>query len=246
MLWRLLPILACTNRISPDCLASSVVNAIGEHLKAKLSVHCSPAISASPEFLLVGDSMIRSVSLPRAITFSLSGGKTADCTKLISALLDHYPTILTVIIHIGTNDIIARQSCKLHLDLEALVAIVESLGVRCILSGPIPLVTNSSERFSHSFNLHLWMQNFTSATGYGFISNFDAFWKVPSFYRNDGLHLNATGLATLARNYNNFITQYLKQRSDVTFNSALAPAFNPEDSALPGRHDTQIVMSRSG
>ncbi len=70
----------------------------------------------------------------------------------------------------------ARQSIKLHHELESLVSIVECLGRRCVLSGPTPCMTKSSERFSRLFSLHLWMQNFTTATGLGFISHFDSFW----------------------------------------------------------------------
>ena len=39
------------------------------------------------------------------------------------------------------------------------------------------------------FSLHTWMQNFT-ATGQGFIINFDYFWTEHDLFKSDGLHLN--------------------------------------------------------
>lgn len=57
--------------------------------------------------------------------------------------------------HAGTNDVMARQSIKLHHELESLVSVVECLGRRYVLSGPTPSMTKSSERFSHLFSLHL-------------------------------------------------------------------------------------------
>ena len=63
----------------------------------------------------------------------------ADFIELVPALLDIHPSVHTVISHSGTNDIMSRQSIKLHYDLESLATSVESLRRRFILSGPTPL-----------------------------------------------------------------------------------------------------------
>uniref|UniRef100_A0A667WT91 SGNH hydrolase-type esterase domain-containing protein n=1 Tax=Myripristis murdjan TaxID=586833 RepID=A0A667WT91_9TELE len=163
--------------------ASSLTSA--HKLSSKLSVYkCNPEVER-PEILVVGDSIIRFVKLPGAITYCLSGGKTADFIELIPALLDIHPSVLTVIAHTGTNDVMSRQSTKLHYELESLASTVESLGRRCVLSGPTPVFMRSSERFSRLFSLHSWLENFTMATGLGFISHFDSFWIRRDLFKHD-------------------------------------------------------------
>ena len=131
---------------------------------------------------------MRFVKLPGAVTYCLSGGKTSDFIELIPALLDFHPSVHTVLVHMGMNDVMSRQSHRLHYELESLVSTVESLGRRCVLSGPLPCMSKSSERFSPLFSLHQWMLNFSTATGVGFISHFDSFWTKQDLFKRDGLH----------------------------------------------------------
>ena len=102
----------------------------------------------------------------------------------------------------------SRQSKKLYYELESLVNTV--VVQCCVLSGPIPALTKSSERFSCLFSLHTWMQNFTTATGLGFISNFDYFWTEQDLFKRDGLHLNRMGTSRLINNLINFTAFSLK------------------------------------
>ena len=48
------------------------------------------------------------------------------------------------------------------------------------------------------------MQNFTTATGLGFISNFDYFWTEQDLFKRDGLHLNRMGTSRLIHNLISF------------------------------------------
>ena len=54
------------------------------------------------------------------------------------------------------------------------------------------------------------MQNFTTATGLGFISNFDYFWTEQDLFKRDGLHLNRMGTSRLINNLINFTAFSLK------------------------------------
>lgn len=103
-----------------------------------------------------------------------------------------------------------RQSIKLHDELESLALTIESLGKRCVLSGPTPVMSKGSERFSRLSSLHLWMENFTTATGLGFISHFDSFWTKRDMFRLDGLHLNREGAGKLTQNFTTLIAFNLK------------------------------------
>ncbi|KAL7381650.1 hypothetical protein ABVT39_008840 [Epinephelus coioides] len=98
-------------------LASSL--AIGH--RPKLATYTDNLKNDRPEILVVGDSIFRFVRLPGAITYCLSGAKTDDLIELIPTLLDIYPSVHAVISHSGTNDVMSRQSTKLHYELESLV-----------------------------------------------------------------------------------------------------------------------------
>lgn len=50
-----------------------------------------------------------------------------------------------------------------------------ALGRKCVLSGPMPTITKSSEHFIHLFGLQHWIQNFMKATWLGFISDSESF-----------------------------------------------------------------------
>ncbi len=89
-------------------------------LRPKLAVYKGNPDTEHPEILVVGDSIVHFLTLPGAITYCLSGGKTADFIELIPALLDINHTIHTVTLHTGYNDIMARQSSKLHNNLKSL------------------------------------------------------------------------------------------------------------------------------
>ena len=121
--------------------------------------------------------------------------------ELIPTLIDLHPSVKFVLAHVGTNDVMARNSSKLQSDLESLCSTVESLGRHCLMSGPIPTLSKHSERFSRLYSLHIWLKNFCSATGYDFISNFDYFWTNSGLYRKDGLHPNRKGTKQLTDNF---------------------------------------------
>lgn len=178
-----------------DANLVSLASAAGQ-LPLKLAVNSNSAISSNPEILIVGDSIVRYLTLPGAITYCLSGGKVVDLIELIPTLIDLHPTVNIVLAHVGTNDVMARNSSKLHADLESLCYTIESLGKCCLLSGPIP---------TPLFGLHHWLKNFCSAAGYDFISDFDYFWTNPSLYRADGVHPNRKGTNQLTTNFIQFI-----------------------------------------
>lgn len=162
------------SRTDADDNPASLVSAVHQ-LPLKLAVYNSGMVSSNLEILIVGDSIVRHVTLPGAITYCLSGGKVVDLIELITTLIDLHPTVNIVLTHVGTNDVMARNSSKLHADLESLCFPIESLRRHCLLSGPIPAPSKNSEYFSRLFSLHHWLKDFCSAAGYDFISNFDYF-----------------------------------------------------------------------
>ena len=104
--------------------------------RQNLTIYNGGCLNGQPSILVIGDSITRFIKLPCGITYCYSGCKVSDVPLDIPALLDHHPTVHTVIVHVGTNDIMSRQSIKLQSDFESLTLTLESLGKTCILSGP--------------------------------------------------------------------------------------------------------------
>lgn len=169
-----------------------------------------PSLFSPPDYILVGDSIVRYVPIPKGISYSFSGAKVLDLVKHIPTIVERYPSAHTVIVHVGINDIRCRQSIdqretygyfKLTADYEALAAKIEKLGKKCIFSGPIPTLRGSSETFSRIYSADQWLRNFCSACGYGYISHFDSFWTEEKLYKYDRLHPNHKGITVLAKNF---------------------------------------------
>jgi len=158
-----------------------------------------------PQVLLLGDSSVKGVKLPGCITYCLSNGRIGDFIKLLPKLLHSHTSVKIVIVHTGTNEIMDRQSARLHLELEELSFQIESLGKRCILSGPLPSPSMGSEYFSRLYGLHQWLCHFCVAAGFNFIPNFDSFWTRHDLFNADRFHLNRRGTKLLTSNLVNYI-----------------------------------------
>ena len=104
----------------------------------------------------------------------------------------------------------ARKSIELHARLQSLVDTVESLGRRCVLSGPIPAMFKSDEHFSRLLSLNSWMKNYSLATEAEFINNFNNFWTMRDLFKADGLHPNMKGVGKLTKHFIDFIAFKLK------------------------------------
>lgn len=159
----------------------------------------------TPQILLLGDSTIRQEKLPACITYCVNYGKVSDITSLLPKILEIHPSVTMIIIHAGANNVMERQSARLHREFEELCFKIESLGKRCIISGPIPSPVHGSECFSRLFSLHQWLNNFSTASGFNFVGHFDYFWARLDLYDKDGIHPNQDGIRQLTFNLLNYI-----------------------------------------
>lgn len=178
---------------------------VQSELLAKCSVHRGGPINTPPHTLIIGDSIVRSVVIPGVFTYCLPGGKTLHMFHLAEALCALHPSALTLVFHVGSNDVLDRSSTALRIHLEALSLVVTSTGRTCVFSGPLPAPSKNPEHFSRAYSLHTWMKSFCSVAGHGFISHFDCFWTRSDLYR-DGLHPNRVGLKQLTANFAEHLT----------------------------------------
>ena len=162
-------------------------------------------MNESPQIIILGDSLIRSVIIPQAITYCLPGGKVHNLIELTPIILDRHPTASILIFHVGSNDVSNRNSIKLMDELKSLATTVQSLGKSCIFSGPIPAPSKSAEHFSRLVSLHEWQKAFCTENDMGFVNNFDSFWTQKHLYKKDGLHPSPQGTNLLIIHYINFI-----------------------------------------
>ncbi|CAK6952975.1 ubiquitin carboxyl-terminal hydrolase 47-like isoform X2 [Scomber scombrus] len=130
----------------------------GHKLSSKMSIYKGSPESLRP-ILVVGDSIIRFLRLHGAVTCCVSRGKTADFIELIPVLLDIHPSVHTVIVHSGTNDVMSRQSTRLYYELESLTTTVESLGrsktLPSVLTLYVPALTMQPHQNQHPDLLQL-------------------------------------------------------------------------------------------
>ena len=116
----------------PSCANDSMEASIPARMSSRLAVFNNTKHNRKPSALVLGDSLVRHLILPGAITYCLSGGKIAEMIELAPTLVELHPTINFVILHVCTNDVMRKQSIQMQNDMESLCTTIESLGKRCV------------------------------------------------------------------------------------------------------------------
>lgn len=121
--------------------------------------------------------------------------------KLPEVLHSLRSTVTRIIVHVGCNDIARKQSVLTIADFRDLLNFLRTTGLEVFLSGPIPTLARGVERFSRLLSIHTWLLSACRDYDLGFIDNFNLLWNRYSFYKQDGIHLNALGSRMLAANF---------------------------------------------
>ena len=158
------------------------------------------APAAMPTCLVVGSSMVRHISIPRAETFCYSGAQVSHITTQLPDIVHTHPAASSIITHIGSNDLKLQQSETLKADFKTLIDTVLAMGKQCIISGPLPSPRFGDIKFSRVRQLHVWLKSYCRSLGIPFVDNFTAFWNRPNLFARDGLHPNRAGKRLLANN----------------------------------------------
>lgn len=90
-----------------------------------------------PPMLVVGSSMVRHVQINRCRTSCHPGNLVKDVNTAVIQLLHHHPSVSTVMVHVGTNDLKMQQSEKLKEHFVCLMDSVLNTDKQCIISGPL-------------------------------------------------------------------------------------------------------------
>ncbi len=71
----------------------------------------------------------------------------------VPAILEVHLSVHSMILHLGANDVVRRQSAKLNYEFESLATTIESLGKSCIFSGLIPTLSSKALNTSATFSV---------------------------------------------------------------------------------------------
>uniref|UniRef100_A0A3B3HCU6 SGNH hydrolase-type esterase domain-containing protein n=1 Tax=Oryzias latipes TaxID=8090 RepID=A0A3B3HCU6_ORYLA len=149
----------------------------------------------------VGDSIIRHVRFFNAVTRCFPGSTVRDILERLSGILKSLPTtVFRLIVHVGCNDTSRRESEKTKADFMDLINFLKICGKTVLISGPLPGLSRSTERFSRLLGMNTWLQAACLTQKCCFIDNFNLFWNRTSFYCLDGTHPNRMGSSILSAN----------------------------------------------
>jgi hypothetical protein len=82
---------------------SPVASTTGSNPHQTMSLPERPAHSKSPA-VIIGSSMVRNISVPKAKTLCYPGARIQDKTRLLPTVLPQMPGADTVVIHVGSNN----------------------------------------------------------------------------------------------------------------------------------------------
>ena len=170
----------------------------------------SPQLTPSPpSTIILGDSIIRNVSIFNARTIVFPGSTVVDITDKNQEVATSFPSADSLLLHVGTNDVGKRQSELLKSDFIRLFSVLKHLHYKISISGPTPTAGRGSDRFSRLLGLNTWLQSACRAHNVRFIDNFNLFWQRSELFAMDGFHLNFAGARALPINLSYYIRHYL-------------------------------------
>ena len=154
-----------------------------------------------PATIIIGDSIVRHVSVKNAHTVVFPGATVAVITDKIQDVMTSFPAADSLIVHAGTNDVRKQQSELLKRDFIQLFGVLKHLHYSVSISGPTPSPGYGIGRFTRLLNLNTWLRSACCTHNVNFINNFDLFWQRSNLFAVDGLHLNFAGARVLSSNF---------------------------------------------
>ena len=108
----------------------------------------------------------------------------------------------TVMVHVGSNDIMKGSSEQPKMDFKELIGSLLDSNKHPIISGPLPSLNCGIERFSRLLSLLNWLLDYCSFLGVTIIDNFDTIWNQSLYSKKDGIHHpNHLGSWILSQHY---------------------------------------------
>ena len=151
--------------------------------------------------LIVGDYTLKNVrSSTNTKVLIYPNDTVSDLTRRIGNIVEEHPNVQNIVLHIGTNDVVKRESEVLKKDLIDLLNTVSYLKAEVTISGPLPPIGRGDEKFSRLMNLNTFLYSTCSARSVCFIDNFNFFWDRRHFFTRNGVLLNRSGVQLFLSN----------------------------------------------
>lgn len=154
---------------------------------------------------IIGDSIVKHLSLAKVFTQSIRGGRVMDIANAITQNIIKVTNFSSILLHCGTNDINISTPEQILSHVGKLVEIIQRLNPNCkvfisaIISRPCDIL--QTQRNVVEVNKKL--QVFCVGHNLNFIASYRKFCKahmpIPKFFAKDGLHLSYQGVLQLSR-----------------------------------------------
>lgn len=144
--------------------------------------------------------MVRHVHISGCHTSCHPGALVKDINTSALQQLCQRPSVSTVMVDVGSNDLKQQMSEKLKVDFVSLIDSVLNTNKQCIISGPLPSPHFGDVKFSRLRQLHIWFKGYCCSRGIPYVDNFTTFYNRAELFKHDRLHPNNTGSHLLSTN----------------------------------------------
>ena len=149
--------------------------------------------------LIIGDSIVRYVSVKGCETRCFPGTKVDDMNIIIPSLLSEEGHE-SLVVHVGVNDTKAGTSELIKEDFKRLLDTLWETGKTIAISGPLPCLNRGDMKYSRLRQLHSWLKECCWFWNIPYINNFTLFSNRHDLFNRDGVHLNRLGAKLLSVN----------------------------------------------
>ena len=105
--------------------------------------------------------MVRYIFVPGAKTLCLPRANVQDITTLLPEAVCQSTGADTVMVHLGSNDIMMGSSEQLKMDFKELIGSLLDTNECHIISGPLPSINHDIEQFSRLLALHNCLRDYS-------------------------------------------------------------------------------------
>ncbi|NEQ69830.1 MAG: hypothetical protein F6K21_30930 [Symploca sp. SIO2D2] len=167
------------------------------------------------EAVIVGDSIVRgqldsfcSINPKKRKRFCLPGATVQDITNSVNSVFQEASADSTVIIHVGTNNVLSTRSEEL---LDKYRKMIKSFKVKTnklIISGILPRTKGRDRFFSGAHYTNNCLETICKQEGVGFVNLWNDFYNKKNYFLPDGLHLSQEGSAKMGQLFNDAIVNF--------------------------------------
>ena len=164
---------------------------------------------------LVGDSIVRGQleefcgrNPNSRQRYCFPGAKVQDITNAVDYITEGCTKDTTVLIHVGTNEVMFTRSEELLQKYKVLMQKMKEKTNNIILTGILPRLRHQNKFFSKASYINNSLKSICIEENIYYSNYWDDFYGKEDLFLRDGLHLNAVGAARLGRLLHNSLFSF--------------------------------------